>query len=76
MRRWPWQISAASARLPVEPTKGWPPPYQVRQDDYAEEVPESPLDDYDPESTLKNFPRSLSDNALADCLDVDGYEEG
>ena len=28
------------------------------EDDYAEEVPEPPPDDYDPESTLKKFPQS------------------
>jgi hypothetical protein len=69
-------IGQPSARLPVEPTKGWPPPYQVPQYDYAEEALEPPPDDYDPESDVEGESLDLSDDALKECLDVDGYEEG
>ena len=60
-----------SARLPVEPTKGWPPPYQVPQYDYAEEAPEPPPDDYDPEGeSWKNRPQICRTTPLRTTLTV------
>ena len=67
-------LGQPSARLPVEPTKGWPPPYQVPQYAYAKEEPEPPLDDYDPEIDVEESSADMSDSTIADCFDTEGYE--
>jgi hypothetical protein len=52
-----------------------PGAFMFREDEFLEEEPAPPPDDYDPEEDVDEASADLSDETLADLLDEEGYDK-